>query len=126
LHVNIGKFYWSASDDPFNCIVGMGDEKSWAEECNRRLSDLKRKKDSVQVIAAEQGETVGEPDNTPDTPDDINKDDQEPESEKRKATEQLLDELTLPSKRHCANTKITENDENLQLQVNNCRIGKSL
>ncbi|CAB4029684.1 Hypothetical predicted protein, partial [Paramuricea clavata] len=92
LHVNISKFDWSASDDPFNCIVGMVDEKSWAGECNKCLSDLKRKKDSVQVIAAEQGDTAGEPDITPDAPDDVNEDDQAPKSEKRKATEQLLEE----------------------------------
>jgi hypothetical protein len=42
-------------------------------------------------------------------------------SEKRKATEQLIEQLTVPSKRKCNNQK---QPDDMQARVENCRIGK--
>ena len=127
-------FNWANSDGGFKDLVGLDSEKSWIEQCNKCLSDLKKLKD------AEKGKDGSIIDGCIDTAKvisvvaDIAKEapvadiaKEAPEAEvlsrvgKRKATDKLIEQLTVPSKRK-PKQEVAQKS-NFQQKVDNCCIG---
>lgn len=118
------KFNWANSHGGFKNLVGLDCEKTWVDQCNKLLDDLKKLKD------AEKDDDESIIDGTIVTGKDIPGADiakEIPEAEalntvgKRKVTDELINQLTVPSKRKPKQEATQESD--LQKKVDNCRIG---
>ncbi|CAB3986055.1 Hypothetical predicted protein [Paramuricea clavata] len=122
---NISKHDWANSHGPFKELVGMGTEQLWVEKCNIHLAELaKIVSDATCTVTTtiENGQDderiSGTVDRT-DTVVDTELTEAASSREKRKATEELIEQLTVPSKRNCNENKPKDD---FQAHVENCRI----
>ena len=114
------RYDWADSHGSFKDLVGLASESLWVEKCNTCLAELLAKLplDSNVNTKKDDGLTLT---GTADNSQTVVEGDIVDGSEKRKATERLIEQLTLPSKRKCQEEK-QPND--VQACVENCRIGK--
>ena len=119
------KFNWANSDGGFKDLVGLDSEKSWIDQCNKCLSDLKKLKDAEKDKDGSIINGCIDPAKEILVVADIAK--EAPEAEvlsrvgKGKATDKLIEQLTVPSKRK-PKQEVTQKS-NFQQKVDNCRIG---
>jgi hypothetical protein len=113
------RYDWTDSHGSFQDLVGLADERLWAEKCNTYLAELDNMlpPDSVDIEKDDRSEIASTADSEQTDVEGGVADC----SEKRKATVQLIEQLTVPSKRKCNEQK---QPDDMQACVENCRIGK--
>ena len=120
--LKISHYDWSGSNGPFKEIVGVESEEVWVEMCNKFIGELSPSSNSPEAISTDSlTESVVQTDV------DSNKGSEENLIEKRKASAQLINQLTIPSKRFCDGKNTTTGADSvtvMRTKIESCRIGK--